>query len=326
MTVCRICSADADHQLFTVLEMQFGTREAFVYFECSSCKCLQLRDVPKNPLNYYPESYYSFNTIKGLPSRTFFTSIKRLGRRAVVNYRLGSRVFPGRLLEKQFGSEFIPYWLVKAGVKISPDSKILDVGSGSGDNLIKLESIGFTNLLGIDPFISSDTTYANGVKVLKLSLESLNDSFDFIMLHHSLEHMEHQLRVLKKVNSLLRQDCYALIRIPIKSYAWERYQTNWAQIDAPRHVCLHTPLSIRLLASQAGFEVLDMVFDSDEFQFWASEQYAKDIPLIAGDSYAVNPAQSMFSEEDIKSFRKRAGELNRNCQGDQACVYLQKTL
>lgn len=323
MTVCRICGADAEHELFKVREMQFGTREEFVYFECSSCKCLQLRDIP-DTVQHYPENYYSLHTINPPERPTVNRRARRLGLRKIIDYKLGNRGVLGKMLERKYGYGFIPYWLVKSGLSIFHDSKILDVGCGSGESLMQLESRGFTNLLGIDPFISADITYANGVIIRKASLESINDRFDFIMLHHSLEHMEDPLRVLKKINSLLPQGHYALIRIPIKAYAWEHYGTNWAQIDAPRHLFLHSTESISLLASQAGFEVSEIIFDSSEFQFWASEQYSRDIPLKAANSYDVNPSESIFSEEEIESFKLKALELNQTKRGDQACIYLRK--
>jgi SAM-dependent methyltransferase len=242
----------------------------------------------------------------------------------IIDYQLNNSSILGRLLERKYGHGFIPYWLLKSGLDIRHNSKILDVGCGSGGTLIQLERAGFTNLLGVDPFISSDIDYPNGIKVLHSSVDSINDSFDFIMLHHSFEHMKEQLRVLSKLNRLLPSRHYALIRIPIRSHAWEHYGTNWVQIDAPRHLFLHSSESIKLLASQAGFEVSEIIYDSDEFQFWGSEQYAKDIPLMAEDSYRVNPSKSIFSQTEIESYTVQADLLNQEKRGDQACVYLQK--
>jgi SAM-dependent methyltransferase len=326
MTVCRICGSDGEHRLYKVREMQFGTRDEFVYFDCTNCKCLQLRDIPENLSDYYPDSYYSFHSIPSTENPSLYQRARKHGLRKIVDYQSTNKSTLGRLLEKRYGHGFIPYWLLKSGLNISHDSKILDVGCGSGETLIQLERAGFTNLLGVDPFIPSDIAYPNGIKVLKSSLESLNDSFDFIMLHHSFEHMKDQLRVLQTLNSLLPARHYLLIRIPIRSHAWEHYGTNWVQIDAPRHLFLHSTESIELLASQAGFEVSEIIYDSDEFQFWGSEQYAKDIPLMAEDSYQVDPSKSIFSQAEIESYAVKANLLNQEKRGDQACIYLQKTV
>ncbi len=50
----------------------------------------------------------------------------------------------------------------------------------------------------------------------------------------------------------------------------------------------------------------------------------RDIPLMDSRSYKKNPKGSIFSDEDISTFKKRAEELNGNKNGDSACFYLFK--
>ena len=130
---------------------------------------------------------------------------------------------------------------------------------------------------------------------------------------------------LSHVCRVLNRGGHALIRIPVaSSFAYAHYGADWAQLDAPRHHFLHSLKSIRLLAGQTGLELVDVVFDSTEFQFWASEQYIRDIPLKDDRSYAVNAAASLFSDEQIVHFRQRSIALNASGQGDSACFYLRK--
>jgi len=82
--------------------------------------------------------------------------------------------------------------------------------------------------------------------------------------------------------------------------------------------------SIKILAAQAGLVVAHVFYDSDEFQFWASKQYAKDIPLRSERSWSENPSASPFTAEQIAEWKKRAAELNRERRGDQAMFYLRK--
>jgi predicted SAM-dependent methyltransferase len=145
------------------------------------------------------------------------------------------------------------------------------------------------------------------------------------MFHHSLEHMPDQVATLRTASELLAPGGMCLVRIPtVSSYAWKHYGSNWAQCDAPRHLFLHSKASLHLVATAAGFELVKVIYDSTEFQFWASEQYIRDTPLWSEDSYAVNPSRSGFSREVIESFRRRADELNRQEQGDQAVFVLRK--
>ena len=48
------------------------------------------------------------------------------------------------------------------------------------------------------------------------------------------------------------------------------------------------------------------------------------IPLMAENSYGKNPAESIFSQEEIKNFKAMARELNSSSRGDQAAVFLVK--
>jgi hypothetical protein len=99
---------------------------------------------------------------------------------------------------------------------------------------------------------------------------------------------------------------------------------NWSQLDAPRHLFLHSVASIKKLAEQTGFQVEKIQYDSNAFQFWGSEQYEQDIALRSEKSWSENPVNSPFSAEQIKQFEHRARELNAVNKGDQAAFYLRK--
>ena len=49
---CPICGNDKNNLEFTVKEMQYGLREEFIYIECSECRCLFIKDIPKNMDKY----------------------------------------------------------------------------------------------------------------------------------------------------------------------------------------------------------------------------------------------------------------------------------
>ncbi len=78
-----------------------------------------------------------------------------------------------------------------------------------------------------------------------------------------------------------------------------------------------------LLAEKAGFKLLRSEYDSEAFQFWASEQYVRKISLHDPVSYASEPKKSIFKPEDIRNFENSARELNQKRDGDQACFVFQ---
>jgi SAM-dependent methyltransferase len=227
------------------------------------------------------------------------------------------------LLLKASGPPKLYQWFKSECCK--PDYQILDVGCGSGKLLLRLKKKGFSNLTGIDPFIHEDIFYQNGVNILKKEIKDVEGQFDFIMLHHSLEHMSNPLETFENLYRILKPDRFALIRTPVaSSYAWKKYGANWVQLDAPRHLFLHTVKSMQILADKVGFEIHDIIFDSTEFQFLGSEQYMRDIPLKDIRSYKTKSNESIFSEEEVRHFKEKAAELNKNGEGDQACFYLYK--
>lgn len=319
MQKCRVCTNTFQNRSYIVLEMMFGTRDEFEYFECSKCGCLQISQLPTNMDEYYPTNYYSYTDLNVQRVNVF----KHLMKRQRMLHQLGERSLLGELITKFFGESFLPVWMLKAGLKL--DSKILDVGCGSGQLLIDLREQGFLNLTGVDPFINKDIHYKNGVIIFKKELSELSDNFDFIMLHHSFEHVVDPIGFFKYLFNKVRLDGLILIRIPtVSSYAWKKYRTNWVQLDAPRHLYLHSIRSMEYLAQKSGFKIENIEFDSNEFQFWGSEQYSRDIPLNDIHSYSEGLDQSTFTQEDIEGFAREAESLNKSHKGDQACFYLRK--
>lgn len=307
---CRICNASADHPAYTVREMMLGTGEPFVYFQCERCKCLQIAEIPADMGKYYPRDYYSFSASSrdrtDNPAVQWFRKLRN--RCSVSNPGIGSRVirslFPNRKL------------LPLLGLGLDHDSRILDVGCGSGWRLYALREAGFHNTLGIDPFINNDLAYANGLQVLKRTVNEVEGSWDVVMFHHSLEHIPDQAAALRAAAGLLRPGGTCLIRVPVvSSYAWEFYREHWYQIDAPRHFYLHSYESMGLLAEQCGLKLRSTECDSTLDQFRASELYKRGLRSLK---------EAGFSRSQKSEWKRRAAELNREGRGDQAVVYLQK--
>lgn len=299
--------------------MLFGTNKEFPYFKCANCGCLQIENMAVDMSHYYPAGYYSFKPKTVSPRRPILNFLKTQRLR----YWLSHEGRLGKVLATISNKpEFLS--CIK-NARISPMSKILDIGSGSGELLSTLYQYGFKNLTGIDKYISEEINTPKGFKILKKDLSQMpSDShFDFIMLNHSLEHMPDQFETLRKVRALLQTDRNLLVRIPIvDTYAWNTYGVHWVQLDAPRHLYLHSLKSLSILAQSTGFEITDTVFDSTEFQFWGSLQYMAGVPLSDNNSYSVNPSKSMFSKEQIANFADKAHDLNLQKQGDMACFLL----
>ncbi len=299
--------------------MMYGTHEEFKYILCSNCGCLQLSEIPFDIQRHYPARYYSYSEV----AEQSISPFKDILKRARLNYYLSPRGILGKILVNFVGDPILPKWIRTAQLK--SNHKILDVGCGSGELLVALRGEGFTKLTGIDPYINKDIIYKNGVSIFKKELTELNHKYDVVMFHHSFEHMADPAAVLNSLRKILSASGRVIMRIPIvSSFAWRNYKTDWVQIDAPRHLYLHSLNSMEILANNSGFKIDQIEYDSNANQFWGSEQIKKGISYMDERSYRVNPDKSIFGVDEISEFKIRAETLNKNKDGDQAIFYISK--
>ena len=318
MDKCKVCGNAHRNQLYPVKEMQLGLRETFHYMECDQCGCIQLLDLPENLEKYYPaKGYYSFHL--GLNFRNKPDLLRKL-KAAYLIY--GKSQLLGRLLSIGYKAPELINWLKNTGVQYQDN--ILDVGAGNGSLLLNLFRIGFTRLSGADPFIEKDLQYGP-VSIYRKNIFELSGQYDLIMLHHAFEHMDEPGKVLQQLYRLLKKGKYLLIRTPVMgNYSWTKYGTNWMDLDAPRHIIVHSVKSMQLLAAEAGFEIKKIVFDGNYMSLIGSEQYSKGIALNDPNSYMVNKAETSFTANDIRKFKKMNQQLNRDERANQAAFYLFK--
>lgn len=313
---CRICQNQQHNRLHTVREMMFGYRNTFRYLECGSCGCLQLVEQPDDLAKYYPEDYYSYQgrSEDVIIQRSVSKTVKRRLKAWLLDYYLQGNSVAGKLLHAKF-SGYYPW--IRHNM-LTSHSRILDVGCGSGELLLRMYNDGFRDLTGIDPYIPEDIRYSCGITIHKQELTDLQGTFDCIMLHHAFEHMDHPADVLRTINHLLSDNGIVLIRIPVAdSFAWKKYGVNWVQLDAPRHFYLHTRQSMQFLCAQSSFVIEEIMHDSWHLQFSGSERYCRDIPLV--------DKTPLFTDEEIRRFSQEAIVLNQKGEGDAACFFLRKS-
>ena len=324
LNTCRVCGAEDNHPTYDVREMMFGTRELFSYFLCAHCGCLQITEIPSNLSIYYPENYYSLNHGNTTPRH----SNRSRARRFLEKIRAGTALFGKGYKFDKLAAQLVDIppeihpvgpFIKACGIQ-SWDTSFLDIGCGSRSWwLTNLKALGFTNLVGVDPNIEHDID-EDGVQIHRAQIHEIDGQFDFISLHHSLEHIPDQINTLRAVKSRLKPGGHCLIRIPlVSSLAWEMYGTDWVELDAPRHLYLHSLMSIELLARNVGFELVKTTWDSTEFEFAGSEQYRRNIPLTAENSFWKDPSQSDFTYREMASYSELAKKVNREGRGGRGC-------
>lgn len=324
--MCRVCGNTTGHTSFIAREMMFGTREEFEYFLCESCGCLQITDIPEDLARYYPRTYYSFTQPKERQGK--ISRIRLLLEKWRVHLALFGRGYTlakiaANIVDMPPQLHSVGPWLKICQIR-SFEAAFLDIGCGTSSWWLEdLKRLGFNNLLGIDPYIAHDVD-DQGIRILRQDIEDTKGSFDLITLHHSLEHAPNQTSLLKAIKARLKPGGVCLVRIPVvSSRVWAEYSTDWVELDAPRHLYLHSLNSINYVAAEAGLRLVHNCCDSTEFEFWGSEQYRRDIPLMDERSFLKTPSKSDFTFRELAEFRQRAEDANREGQCGRGCFFFQ---
>ena len=313
--ICRICSSNANHTSYRCQEKMFGWGDEFQYFQCGNCGCLQIAAIPTDLGRFYPPNYYSFHA-EPFPQSGWKS---RLAAMRDFSAATGTGIL-GKLLNKITPARSDVASLIH--VPTRKDLHILDVGCGRGQLLSVLHRAGFGHLLGVDPFLSEDIEILPGLYVRKQSLEQIQERFDLIMLHHVFEHIESGRQTLQTCRERLTPHGKIPLRFPTpESDAWERYRENWVQIDAPRHLFLHTHTSLQLLAEQSDLKIEKWVCDSSAFQFWGSELYRKGLSLCNENGIITNP-EDHFTKMEMQVFDDKSRLANTTQRGDQIFTIL----
>ena len=251
---CRICESRIDGENLIIPEKMFGTGEQFEYIECKNCRCIQIKEIPAEMSDYYPEDYYSFDIYNS-------HSIKR---------RLKLKVF--RVVSLFKGDFYSKPDFTKYSIRFKErNCRILDVGSGNGNLLRKMKDSGFRKLTGIDPFLKNEIKEP-GLKIFKKSIEEVDETFDIIMSHHSLEHMLDPKVFFSMIPKILDQNGRLILRIPVyPNYIWDEYSTDWIQLDAPRHLFTFSIQTVKYLCEKNDLSVDNISFDNHVWSLAATE-------------------------------------------------------
>jgi SAM-dependent methyltransferase len=315
---CPICLNEAPSERYQIREMMFGSRESFGYLGCKACGTLRMEHPRVDPGRDYPPAYYSFRAADQVPDDGRLARAMSRMRSRPTLFRRGwrlARLAGGKVKAPPELREYLP--MLKLAELRGFGDAIVDVGCGSRPfRLAALRRIGFSSLLGIEPFLSeAGPVRFHGIEIQKVELTELPgvDRFGLIMFHHSFEHIANPRDTLDAVVRLLRPGGTCLIRTPlVDSDLWLTYGLDWVELDAPRHLFVFSRVALVGLAEAAGLELVSEVDDSSFWEFVASEQYRRDIAMYDPDSWFSAPERSPVSASDIEAYRARASEINAN--------------
>ena len=136
------------------------------------------------------------------------------------------------------------------------NSRILDVGCGTGKNLAAFSRFG--NVSGIDN--SSDAIAfckkRGFVKVKKGSIEKIpyrNSSFDVVTALDVLEHVD-DVKALEEINAVLNKDGILVITVPAFRWLWSKWD------EVLYHKRRYTEKSISKILKDSGFQIITISY------------------------------------------------------------------
>jgi len=279
------------------------------YTACSNCGTWYATDTPAtfDTSEHYPAEYYSFAASPD-------SALTRWLRGTRARHVTGLRSILGDLLVRRSG---VPDGLAAfARLDASPSSKILDVGAGGGRLVRDVHAAGFRTVVGCDAY---GADVLGPPRLIRGALGAVPGTWDVIMYHHCLEHIDDPAVELGRARSRLDPGGRILVRVPLSdSQAADEYGDRWVQLDAPRHRVIPTSAGMHALAARVGLIVEAEWRDSSGFQFWGSELYREDIALR---NLGAGP-ESRFSKALLEQWSRRAAALNASGRGDQGAFIL----
>lgn len=151
--------------------------------------------------------------------------------------------------------------LVEKYIKLSNNSRVIDVGCGAGTFLQKINLRYGANATGVDfKDLSHLPAYdlidfKNGL-FYEQTLEP--ETFDLVTMWHFLEHDYDPEKTLNKAKNIMHKDSRMIIEVPrLDSLTFQLYKERWPGLQAPQHTVLYDKSSLLRTIEKAGFEIVD---------------------------------------------------------------------
>jgi SAM-dependent methyltransferase len=268
LVCCDLCRLDQPELVIRQRDLLLEvTQDEFTIVRCRQCGLIYLNPRPSKDLlgSYYPTVYYPPVQTKVRPqlqqqAKKFSAKMKRwvledyYGYPAVAPagwFRTVRRIllWPDKALRECKGRHPMPW---------RGEGKLLDVGCGAGGNLKSLQEQGW-HVFGIE---ISDVAAAHARDLLHADIHTGTlgsapfppNSFDLVLMSHSLEHLPSPADALCRVHSLLKKDGLLVVSVPnVNSLEYKLFGRWWFHLDPPRHFYHFDRRSLSGILPRQGF-------------------------------------------------------------------------
>jgi SAM-dependent methyltransferase len=254
-TTCDLCGSAHETLYLCVHDRIYGQPGEFQLMRCGHCGLLFINPRPDRASIgiYYPDlDYHAFRSESGLKA-----AIKSWLRRS----------------EAQSLLQGLP-----------PHAKTLEIGCGTGELLVALRDLG-AEVMGIEPNAAAvkSATEGHGLRVELGMLDDVplaENQFDLILMKYALEHVHSPRETLTQIGKLLKSGGRAVFWIP-NAASWDAhlFGERWRGLDAPRHLYIFTPETIKGLIEAAGMELYQIGYSpvpndwAGSFEFWLRDRH-----------------------------------------------------
>lgn len=252
---CDLCDANDWKVLFTGQDKRHHVPGEFGVTQCRHCGHLQTNPRPTRDaiLTYYPATY----TAHSLSCSRISRSLRDLKLLEVAR-KFG---FCGKLLLPIATYRFrciVPSRLSKGR------GLLLEIGCGVGWFCKLADAMGWQPVgLDISDSVCREARAIWGIAVVcsdSLPLPFKPQTFDLVVLRHTLEHLFSPKRVLKEVHRVLREGGWVAVEVPnANSLGRKVFEERWDTWELPRHLHHFTPKTLRKVLEQAGFQNIKIV-------------------------------------------------------------------
>jgi SAM-dependent methyltransferase len=196
-----------------------------------------------------------------------------------------------RRLWHSFSGEYLARFLSESG------GRVLDVGCGFGSLMEEMRATGCVPS-GLDPSPEAcGHCRSRGFEVICAPLENTGiaaASYDGAVMWHSIEHLPDPRAALAEIVRVLKPGGTLTVYCPnAGSYAAAFFGACWQGWDPPFHLWHFTPVALKRLVEESGFETIDINTATPEF--FSLQSLARVRTLTPGSLLGRLPAGFMRS-------------------------------
>ena len=165
--------------------------------------------------------------------------------------------------------------------------RVLDVGCATGDLLLAVRSLGNPDVTGVETSEqASDVARSRGLNVVRGELSDASfpdESFDTVLLSHTLEHVADPVAFLHEVWRILAPEGVVLLWLPnVDSIEARLFGRYWIGYDAPRHLTTFSTGTLGRTLAATGFAIDEVRHESIGLEWaWALRLLAREkIPAV----------------------------------------------